>query len=460
MKPPALLTRLLTRLFALLLALFALMPAAHAERFDYRLEPRQIADGVYVLVGLKEDFSFANGGNIVNTGFIIGAEGVIIIDTGSSRRYGEQMLAAIRRLTELPVVLTLNTHHHPDHFLGNQAFPADTLAALPETIAAIRSEGEAFNANMYRLNGDWMRDTEVVVPTRSLSPGRQRIGGRDVELLALGGHTAADLALVDHASGTVFAADLIFNGRAPTTPHADIPRWLAALDTLERLSAQRWVPGHGEVASDTTALQETRAWLGWLADTIGKAAEDGLDMSEVFATPIPPRFAGLALVEQEFQRSVAHLFPAAEQAALARSAEAQMQPADVVSRSFAALEFSAVRDALLDAIADQGIAAPVVSHFAEMLARTANDLGHRPDLYAHAEIFNFCSAAIAARLATEARAHIALCPLSIAVYALPEAPRTVILAYRPPAVDSAGGDAAKALLARIVARAASLLGQP
>lgn len=323
MKPPQRLlpshrlAHCFAQVLALMLALLLLTPAAHADRFDYRLEPRPIADGVYVLVGLKEDFSFANGGNIVNTGFIIGPEGVIVIDTGSSRRYGEQMLAAIRRLTDLPVVLTLNTHHHPDHFLGNQAFPADTLGALPETIAAIRSEGEAFNANMYRLNGDWMRDTEVVVPTRTLSAGRQRIGGRDVELLALGGHTVADLALVDHASGTVFAADLIFNGRTPTTPHADIARWLAALDTLERLPTQRWVPGHGEVANDAAPLHETRAWLSWLADTIHKAAEDGLDMTEVFATPIPPRFAGLALAEHEFQRSVVHLFPAAEQAALA-----------------------------------------------------------------------------------------------------------------------------------------------
>ncbi len=98
---------------------------------------------------------------------------MIVIDTGSSRRYGEQMLAAIRRVTPLPVVLTLNTHHHPDHFLGNQAFPPATLAALPDTIAALRSEGEGFNANMYRLNGDWMRDTEVVVPGRALAAGRQ-----------------------------------------------------------------------------------------------------------------------------------------------------------------------------------------------------------------------------------------------------------------------------------------------
>jgi uncharacterized sulfatase len=301
----------------LLLAL-ALDPARARDpaAFDYGLVPRQIADGVYVLEGRKEDFSTANGGDIANTGFIVGIDGVIVIDTGSSRRYGEQMRAAIARVTPLPVVLTLNTHHHPDHFLGNQAFPPDTLAALPETIAGIEAEGGAFNDNLYRLVGDWMRDTEVVVPRRRLAASRQVIAGRDLELLALGGHTAADLVVIDHASGTVFAADLVFNGRAPTTPHADIPRWLDALAQLERLPARRWVPGHGAVHEDTGPLRQTRAYLDWLSRTLQGAAEGGLDMAEAMTLPVAAEFRGLALVEHEYRRSVVHLFPAAERAAL------------------------------------------------------------------------------------------------------------------------------------------------
>lgn len=145
---------------------------------------------------------------------------------------------------------------------------------------------------------------------------------------------------------------------------------------------------------------------------------------------------------------------------LAPPAMAGEPAADVVSRQFPDIDFADLRDALVEAIAEEGIATPVVSHFGDMLARTAGDLGHRPDLYAHAEIFTFCSAALAARLASEARGHIALCPLSIAVYALPDAPRTVFIAYRPPAVDSAGGEAARSLMAQIVARAARLVGRP
>ena len=89
-----------------------------------------------------------------------------------------------------------------------------------------------------------------------------------------------------------------------------------SLDTLEGLPARRWVPGHGEPATDLAPLRQTRDYLGWLAQTIRAGAESGQDMTELFQTPIPPRFAGLALVKEEFRRSVVHLFPAAERAVL------------------------------------------------------------------------------------------------------------------------------------------------
>ena len=72
---------------------------------------------------------------------------------------------------------------------------------------------------------------------------------------------------------------------------------------------------------------------------------------------------------------------------LAPAANAHEPAAEVRTHSITDIDFTDVRDALVESIADEGIATPVVSHFADMLARTAGDLGHRPDLYADAEIF-------------------------------------------------------------------------
>mgnify|MGYP001014865207 FL=1 len=293
---------------------------ASAADFDYHLAAQRVAENVYAFVGRNEDFTTTNGGNIVNTGFIVAPDGVVVIDSGPSLRYGQQMRQAIAALNAKPLALLINTHHHPDHFLGNQAFAGTPIAALPATIEGIASEGNAFAENLFRMTGDWMKGTEVLAPARALTAGVVEVAGRRLRLIALDGHTGADLAIYDETSGVLFAGDLVFNGRAPTTPHADITHWLAALERLEAVTREAGfsalVPGHGAVSRDAAPIRQTRAWLLWLQGAMRQAARAGLDMNEVLALPLPAEFAELPVANSEYRRSVGHLFPAAELEAL------------------------------------------------------------------------------------------------------------------------------------------------
>lgn len=302
---------------ALLLALLLCPAAAPAADPDYRLAPRRIAQDTWVLVGKTEDFSRDNGGNIVNTAFVVTDEGVVVIDSGPTRAYAAQLRRVIAALTAKPVVRVFNTHHHPDHFLGNQAFADVPTAALAATIAGQKEEGGAFTDNLYRMSGDWARGTQAAAARETVAPGLERIGGHEFELMALAGHTDGDLAILDRSTGVLFAGDLVFHERAPTTPHAGIARWLAALDQLAGLPFALLVPGHGEVATDGRAIAQTRRYLQWLERTLREAAAQGAEMTEVFALPMPPEFASMALAREEFARSVAHLYRNYEAATLA-----------------------------------------------------------------------------------------------------------------------------------------------
>ena len=64
-------------------------------RLDYDLKPRQIAPGTWVIEGEVADFTRANGCNIINTGFIVTGAGVVVVNTGPSRLYGEQLRALV-----------------------------------------------------------------------------------------------------------------------------------------------------------------------------------------------------------------------------------------------------------------------------------------------------------------------------------------------------------------------------
>ncbi len=299
-------------------AALGLAAAPPAPAFDYALEPRQIAPDTWVVEGAQEDFSPRNGGNIVNTAFIVTGEGVVLIDSGPSLGYGRALAAAIRRITDQPVRTVFITHRHPDHFLGNQAFPAAAIAALPKTIAAIRRDGNALAENLYRMVGDPMAGTEASAPTLEAIRGPWPIGGHALELIALSGHTDADLMIFDRSTGVLFAGDLAFHDRTPTTPHADIDDWLHALTVIRALRPSLLVPGHGPVSGDLQALDQTSRYLGWLQATLRDASQRGLDTTEVLALPLPEDLRRLAVSQAEFRRAVLQYYPRFEQEALAR----------------------------------------------------------------------------------------------------------------------------------------------
>lgn len=293
--------------------------AGLAQALDYQLQPRQIAEGVWLVEGSTDNFAAENGGNIVNVGFIETAAGVVVIDTGPSRRYGEALRQRIEQVTGKPLLRVLLTHHHPDHVLGNQAFSDVPIAALPGTTRLLAEQGDAMAENMYRLVGDWMRGTEVVLPSEALEDGELEIGGRRLRLLALRGHTGADLAILDERSGVLFAGDLLFYQRALTTPNSPgLDVWLADLDRLEALPWKQIVPGHGPLATDAAPFVQMRDYLGWLDGVLRQGAEQGAEMNELIRAPIPERFAGVSLSRYELIRSVSHLYPRYERTAMVR----------------------------------------------------------------------------------------------------------------------------------------------
>jgi quinoprotein relay system zinc metallohydrolase 1 len=301
----------------LLMVLSVSLPAL--ADLEYSLKPRRIAQDTWLLEGSTDNFAKANGGNIVNTAFIVTERGVVVIDTGPSRRYGEAMRKAIAATTDKPVIEVLLTHHHPDHVLGNQAFTDVPIGALAGTSELVHQQGDAMAENMYRMVGDWMRGTEVVLATQTLTPGVKSFGNHDLRLLSLGGHTGADLAILDQQTGVLFAGDLVFYQRALTTPNSPgLSVWLADIATLRGLPWTQIVPGHGPVSSDPQPFEQMRDYLTWLDQLMRDGAANGSDMAEMIRSPIPERFAGINLNRYELIRSVSHLYPRYERGQMSR----------------------------------------------------------------------------------------------------------------------------------------------
>jgi len=291
---------------------FPHIEAALAAQLSYALSALEVAPNTYVVIGKREYFTMANGGDIVNVAFIDTQDGAVVIDTGSSKRYGLALRQLVERTVGKDIVRVYNTHHHPDHFLGNQAFDPSAIASTEQVSKNIKSEGEMLAENLYRLLGDWMRGTHAVAPSVVVAEGEEKFGGHRFELIELKGHTSSDLAILDKNTGILFAGDLAFLDRAPTTPHANLSDWQESLDALSKVPHKLLIPGHGDPDSEGRAIDQTRDYLAWLSKTFEQALNNGLDMTEVMSVPIPKRFESVALARKELERSVSHLYPRLE----------------------------------------------------------------------------------------------------------------------------------------------------
>jgi len=130
---------------------------------------------------------------------------------------------------------------------------------------------------------------------------------------------------------------------------------------------------------------------------------------------------------------------------------------DLRGRDLATRDYALARQALVEAIEDEGLVLASVSNFGQMLKRTDPDVGHGAGgRFAHAEVFAFCSVRVAARLVLERPERIAWCPLTIALFQGGET-APVRLAFRPPGGDSPGARDGLALLERLAGRVEDLL---
>lgn len=275
-------------------------------------EPEQIAPGVYVVTGALEEPSPENRGVVGNYGILVGETGVILIETGTSAKYAQRMLAALKKITDKPVLLAINTHQSPAFVFGN-----GTLVDRGVPILAHREVDALINARCARclkllqaaLGPAEMEGTSVVRPTRLIDDTTTlTIGGRTIDILYYG-HTSSpgSIAVHDRESGVLFAGGMASFDRIPDVKDGSFATWREALRQMQRLAPTHVVPGEGPVSSPAR-FSEMDKYLEMVLPAVHEAFRQRASLAEAPAAAQLPAFRHWALYDTVHRKNVEQLY--------------------------------------------------------------------------------------------------------------------------------------------------------
>lgn len=244
----------------------------------------EIASGVFVY---EAPIALADGGNlgaIANLGFIIGRDGVAVIDTGGSLAAGRRLLAAIRQRTSQPIRYVINTHMHPDHVLGNAAFieTGTTFVGHRNLPRALADRERAYLTANDALIGMSFKGTEIVSPSLLVEQSVELdLGDRKLRVEAWRtAHTNTDVTVLDQATDTWFLGDLLFISHVPALD-GSLAGWGRTLGELRSRRVARAVPGHGPASAPwPESAIPMEQYLDRLGDDIRSSIREGRTISE------------------------------------------------------------------------------------------------------------------------------------------------------------------------------------
>jgi len=236
----------------------------------------------------------AGGGG--NAGFVVGTDGVIVVDTMTPAAQGKNLLAEIAKATPKPVTTVILTHSDIDHMGGLAGFPTGLTIIAHENN---KKEMEAAaNTNQ----------PAPQLPNKTFTASKETltISGVKMELLHFGpAHTSGDVQVYFPEQKVVFTGDVIAtsccgNQRSPqaftmikTQKNGSVEGWVKTVKGVLALNADIYVPGHGDLQTRMD-LEQRLARVQARQDQIRKFIAQGKSLEETKAalgeTSPPPGY--------------------------------------------------------------------------------------------------------------------------------------------------------------------------
>lgn len=241
-----------------------------------------------------------------NSGVIVTSDGAVVLDALASESVARAAREAITRATGQPVRVLVSGTHHNQYSKGNIAY-ADVLKVGHENyrtdlLALMQREKISVEEQQARLPTQTFRDRLTL-----------HLGGKEIQILHLGrAHTRGDSIVFVPQDRIVYLSEVYFANQFLFINDGYGLDWLKALDAIEALDADIFVPGHGPIPADPRETrQELRGFRQMIVDVrdaVQTAVARGATEDQAAATLRWPQYEKLLGYEAQRETAVRRLY--------------------------------------------------------------------------------------------------------------------------------------------------------
>lgn len=232
------------------------------------VEAQQIAPGLFLVTG----------GGGANSAILVGPEGALVVDSKLDLDSAQAELAVLDGLHEGPLRYLINTHVHPDHTGGNEAYGARGA------IIIARDETRAILATGQR-GGPPAPAAALPTVTFDTAPLSLHINGETVVVRPMPGAHTTDNSIVQFVNANIFQlGDVFSTARYPVMAGGTFQGFIATAEAVLELANEdsRFIPGNGAI-EDIAALRAWRDMMLAVRESVAALIEGGSTLDDVIA---------------------------------------------------------------------------------------------------------------------------------------------------------------------------------
>jgi glyoxylase-like metal-dependent hydrolase (beta-lactamase superfamily II) len=226
------------------------------------------------------------GGTIA---FMLAKKGIVVVDAQFPDT-APHLIAEVKKRSQKPFKMLINTHHHGDHTAGNIAFKG-----VVEHVMAHENSLK----NQRNVAAQQKTEDKQLFPDQTFSDTScNKVAKEKICLYYFGkGHTDGDIMVHFEEDDVVHMGDLVFNRRHPFVDRsagANIKSWMTVLDqALMKFGDKHiYICGHAETGYEVTAnaddVKAFRDYLGNVLKFVEGEMKAGKTRDEILkATAIP-----------------------------------------------------------------------------------------------------------------------------------------------------------------------------